>query len=520
MKISFNRKNTLRALKNFFGVRALSEKSIEDLNRKYFIGNKVFSKTYETASYKNLLKYLKDYCLEHYRNVELMYRIISISNAYTLFLCEITEVNPGSNDYLSYVRKFDEVLKEFYEFAVAHKRIIELKSFYFIQPLKTKTKFAQVNFDYSKKGLNFFNFDSLKELKVELNSWQKKNSQVVAINCCFDFNEQNLKKMIYSSINKNVNSTKEFEKLCYDKFLVKTKAINNKKSSSYEDLMKAVYKRYYAFLEGKVSRTYFNQLCSKHDGSTDENGELLKCNICLGELEISTEVCYLPCGHFNCKTYIEEWFDIKVDNFDEYSFQTLAEEDNETIDVDDNNNTLEEVNGTLVGNNTGTLVDEGNDGLVKEDIDTLVDENSYTSDKDYNCSTFLFNFLLKPLRFLRRLLTFNDDYERSDKDEDKNIDEDSNLDTESETSDEDSNSESESETSDEDSNSESESETSEEDSNSDSDSETSDIISEATCLEKDDKTPDDVYWNEYVIIEEDQKQEARNQCPLCKHICS
>ena len=201
MKISFNRKNTLRALKNFFGVRALSEKSIEDLNRKYFIGNKVFSKTYETASYKNLLKYLKDYCLEHYRNVELMYRIISISNAYTLFLCEITEVNPGSNDYLSYVRKFDEVLKEFYEFAVAHKSIVKLKNAHIIQSLKKKINYAKAEFDYSKKGLNFLNFNSLKELDKLISSWYGKS---IWYDCTFDFNNQNLKKVISSSINKNV----------------------------------------------------------------------------------------------------------------------------------------------------------------------------------------------------------------------------------------------------------------------------------------------------------------------------
>ena len=58
-----------------------------------------------------------------------------------------------------------------------------------------------------------------------------------------------------------------------------------------------------------------------------------------------------------------------------------------------------------------------------------------------------------------------------------------------------------------------------EDSNLESDSKALNEVLQPTQLEKDDETSEDVYWNEYVIIE-DQKQEARNQCPLCKHICS
>ena len=67
-----------------------------------------------------------------------------------------------------------------------------------------------------------------------------------------------------------------------------------------------------------------------YEGSTEENGEILKCNICLDELEIGAEVCRLPCGHLNCKTCIEGWFDIRTENSDENSFQTLDENKNDT----------------------------------------------------------------------------------------------------------------------------------------------------------------------------------------------
>ena len=440
LEVNYNRKNTLRALKNCFGVKELSEKWMAKLHRKYFIGNKVLFKTYQTASYKSLLEYLKDYYLEHYRNVDLMDCIIDVTTAYTIFLCHITEVDLNSNDYLLHVRKFDEVLKEFYEFAVAHKSIIKLKNARIIQYLKTKTNFAKVDFDYSKNGLNFLNFNSLKELQIQSSSWNKVNN-LVWYDCSFDFNNQNLKKVTTSSITKSVNSVEELKNLCYDTFLRKTKAQSNKMCSPYKELTKIVYRRSDAFFEGKVSCEYFNQLCSTYEGSTDENGELFKCSICLDELEIGAEVCRLPCGHLNCKTCIEEWFDIRTENSDE------------------------------------------SEASNKDDNDTSVEEKNDVSDKDYNYSTVFFNMLLKPLRFLKEMLNYNDDCKTSGNDEDKHLDEDPNLEFDSETSDEDEG-------------------------------------SEATCLEKDDETPEDVYWNEYVIIGEDQIQEARNQCPLCKHICS
>ena len=183
-----------------------------------------------------------------------------------------------------------------------------------------------------------------------------------------------------------------------------------------------------ALFEGKASRTYFNQLCSTYEGYTDENGEILKCNICLNEVEIGAEVCRLPCGHFNCKTCIEGWFDIRNDNSD--------------------------------------------------DNDTSVEEDNGVSDKLFKSSTFLFNILLTPLRFLKNLLMYNDDHETPDKDEDAHSDEDSNT---------------------------------------DSDSKASDEVPETSHFEED-PTPD-VYWNEYVIVD-DEEQRARTQCPYCKHICS
>ena len=85
------------------------------------------------------------------------------------------------------------------------------------------------------------------------------------------------------------------------------------KYSSYPELEKIIGKRRDAYLEGKVSRTYLNKICFMYEESTDENGDKLKCNICLGELENDTEVCRLPCGHINCKNCIEGWFEIEND---------------------------------------------------------------------------------------------------------------------------------------------------------------------------------------------------------------
>ena len=375
--IIYNRKNTLRSLKNFFGVNELFEKGLANLNRKYFIGNKIFPKTYQTASYKNLLKHLKDCFLEHSRNVKLMYTIMGVIIAYAVFIYRIMDININSNDYLLHVRKFDEVLKEFYEFAVAHKSIFKLKNVHIIQTLKTKTKFAKVIFDYSNNGLNFLNFDKLNDLIFQDKSWQNCGiRKPVMISCSFDFNNQNLKKMISSSTNKSVNSVEELERLCYETFLGKTKAKNNQNFSSYKELRKILSKREDFFYEGKVSRTYFNQLCSKYDGSKDENREMLKCNICFDDLKIGAEVCRLPCGHFNCKTCIERWFDIKTENFDEYTYQTSNEDVYETS-VEEDNETLDE-NETAPDNN----VKETSDEYQVKTVDKDEGENSNVNSCD------------------------------------------------------------------------------------------------------------------------------------------
>ena len=271
--------------------------------------------------------------------------------------------------------------------------------------------------------------------------------------------------MISLSINKSVNSIEELENLCYDTFIGKTKAQNQQKCLSYKELMKVVSKRSYALWEGKVSRTYFEELCSTYEGSTDENGEILKCSICLDELKIGADVCRLPCGHLNCKTCIEEWFDIKTENSDEYSFQTSDEEDSETSDVDDNDSSVEEDYKTSDIDDSDTSVEEDYDTSDIVDSDISVEEENDTSIKEDN------DTLVKE----DNNVDIYDDYKTSENDEDKNLDEDSDI---------------------------------------------KDEASQATNFEKDDETPRDVYWNEYVIIEEDQKQEARNQCPICKHICS
>ena len=319
-----------------------------------------------------------------------------------------------------------------------------------------------------KKGLNFLSYDGLIELHVEMSSWQKiircGVSKSVVLNCCFEFNNQNLKTIISTSINKNINSVEELEKFCFDTFLGKTKAQNNQKYSSYKDLEKTLYKRHDAFLEGKVSQTYFNQLCSTYEGSTDENGDMLKCNICLGELEIGAEVCRLPCGHLNCKTCIECWLDVQPENFDEYPYQPTVAEDNDSSVDEDNDKSV-----------------ENNDTLNEKDTDSL-DLNDTASDNNVN----------KTL----------DEYpvETADKDEDKNSIVNSSDDSKAS-----------------DGNSDNafapdlEASISEED--------TSSILIGSLVAVDNDTPSSDVYWNEYEV-DDNEEQKARNQCPICKHICS
>ena len=422
LKVNYKRKKTLQALKKFFKEEALSEESMTKLCGDYFIGKKSLKKTYKITSYKKLLGYLKDYYSENDRTVKLINHIIEITNTYTCFLSEITKAGHDSNDFNLHVRKFNEVLKELYEFAVAHKSIIEFKNVYISHSSKTKFEFSKVDFDYSKNGLNFLSLDSLYQLNVEIYFCYERFCKTVCIDSSFVFNNRNLKKLISSSTKKKVNSVEELERLCYDAFLGNTTPHKNQKFSSYKELKKALAERENAFWEGKVSRTYFNQLCSTYEGSTDENGEILKCNICLDELEIGAEVCRLPCGHLNCKTCIEGWFDLRTERF--------------LPKVEDPYKISEE-NGSCI------LIDNS-------DVDSCSEVSNENSDSKG---------------------AVHSEFSESEVPESEI--------QESKTPD-----------------------------------------SETPTLEKNnDAPPSDVYWNEYVV-DDNEKQKSRNQCPTCKHICS
>ena len=238
LKVIYKRKNTLQALKNFFKEEALSEESMVKLLGEYFIGKTSFKKTYKITSYKNLLEHLKILYSENRRTIKTIYCITSVSNAYTCFLLKLTEVDYDSNDFNLHVRKFKEVLKEFYEFAEAHKSIIELKNVYIKHTSKKKLKFAEVDFNYSKNGLNFLSFDSLYQLNDKIDLWQKTYCKTIFFDTSFVLNNQNLKEVISSSKVKSVNSAEELENLCYDTFLGETKAQNNQKLSPYEFYLK------------------------------------------------------------------------------------------------------------------------------------------------------------------------------------------------------------------------------------------------------------------------------------------
>ena len=155
LKIVYKRKETLQALKNFFKKGSISDESIVKLWGDYYIGKKSLKNRNKITSYKNILKHLKDYYSEIHRTFKLIYYITNVTNAYSCFLCEITKVGYDSNDFNLHVRKFKEVLKELYEFAVAHKSIIEFKNVYILHTSKRKFEFAKVDFDYSKNGLTF-----------------------------------------------------------------------------------------------------------------------------------------------------------------------------------------------------------------------------------------------------------------------------------------------------------------------------------------------------------------------------
>ena len=290
-----------------FKGETVSPESMINFSEKYFFRNQN-SLNKHITSYKEFKNDLENSRSNYGKINEVLHHTLEIIKAYTIYLGFISTVNPDSGDFDINMRLFEQVLKELYEFAIIHKNIIEVTDIFILLSTKSKLKISKTSFNYTKNGLYFLNYENLNKLMKKCNLWNKHVHEIIRFS--FVFNADNLVKALKLSKSIGSFSIDEFQSLLYKSFLGKSK-IQKNKYLSYPDLLETIYKRLDAYNEGKVSRTYLNKMCFMYEESTDENGDKLKCNICLGDLENNTEVCRLLCGHINCKNCIEDWFDIK-----------------------------------------------------------------------------------------------------------------------------------------------------------------------------------------------------------------
>ena len=213
------------------------------------------------------------------------------------------------------MRKFEEVSKELFKFAVAHKSVIEIKDVYILHSTKTKTEFTKADFDFSKNGLDFVSYNDLKKLVKTRYLLTKKHNKMIDLQINFNFNKKNALKAFGSLTDRTFESYEELGQMCLDSRYSEAQI-----GLLYDNLKETVCNRVCAFNEGKVYCAHFNHLCSTYEGSTDENGETPQCCICMEELEIGTEFCQLPCGHSNCKTCIEGWFLFRAENLEDHIY--------------------------------------------------------------------------------------------------------------------------------------------------------------------------------------------------------
>ena len=360
---------------------------------------------------------------------------------------------------------------------------------------KNTFKVAKTNINYVNSGskcLKNFNFNHLM-LKCQL--WRNRFHK----NCPFQFTgncfEDNLESVLGLCKNKR-NFPKHESQNLYKSLFLGDEKLKTTKYSSYEDLSKTIDKRSDAYEKGKVSRTYINKMCFVYEESTDEHGDKLQCNICLGELENGTEVCRLPCGHINCKSCIEGWFDIEDDDensdqqplIDETSNQDEKEIEVEIASCSGHNKFSEDDN--YSENATGR-----SDENYSSDQQLLIDEPLKESDHEIGAESGSCSANNK-----------SNDYE-DESCSGNEIDSDNEIGHDGESY----------------SDYENEYETGSADENdieneSCSENENDENYSENVAGSADENYGE--YENEYEIGTEDEIELKRNRCPTCRHICS
>ena len=316
IKYSYNRENTLEALKNLSKLNTVTEKSMINLDKNYFIGNIGLPNTHKINSYEGLIDFLKDDYLEHTINFMLEIYVVDIIEAYISYLNEISLVDSKLNNFSIYLRKFEEVSKELYKFAAAHKDVIEIKDVYFVHSTKPNFKFTKANFDFSKNGRDFICYNDLNNLNKTRYLVEKKIGKLIDFKINFDFNKSNVLEGFGLLADKKFESYYELEPMCLDSMFKEAQI-----KVFYDNFKNTLNDRICAYEEGKVSCAHFDNLCSTYEGSTGENGETPQCCICMEEPVVGAEICQLPCGHSNCRACIEGWLLIKRDNTDDFLYQ-------------------------------------------------------------------------------------------------------------------------------------------------------------------------------------------------------
>ena len=313
IKSSYNRENTLEALKNLSKLNTITEKSMINLDENYFIGNIGLVNTHKIESYEGLIDFLEDDYLEHTINFMLEIYVVDVVEAYISYLNVISLVDRKSNIFSIHLRKFEEVSNELYKFAAAHKSVIEIKDVYVVHSTKPNLKFTKVNFDFSKNGRDFICYSDLNSLNKTRCSLERKLGKFTDFNINFNFNKSNVLEGFGLLADKKFESYYELEPMCLDSMFKEAQI-----RISYENFIYTLDNRIFAFTEGKVSCAFFDNLCSTYEGSTGENGETPQCCICMEEPEVGVEICQLPCGHSNCKACILTWFHFRVDDSNDF----------------------------------------------------------------------------------------------------------------------------------------------------------------------------------------------------------
>ena len=212
------------------------------------------------------------------------YLFYDIVSDYCKFMFNLLEEIDEDPTNLSFQRKYNEMMAEFYSFCNRWRDMIELKSIYFHVTERPDLKTSIVHFNYDNPK-EFVDQKCMHRLVDKLNAYFEN-----------DFVEN-------ITLDDGKNETpRNVDGVCQSELVCKNLGVNDDFCLSVEE--NNIKERRFAFLENKTDWGQVKSLPTIRFSKKEKED---KCSVCMGDFRANEELFKLQCGHIYHKKCLKSW---------------------------------------------------------------------------------------------------------------------------------------------------------------------------------------------------------------------